>query len=293
MEKIVINEVMLNLFFKLKTKMDYKVMMVLLDKKCTEEESITSQLKISMKTLQKSLNRLMVLELIKRLRHKKNHHVYVTLNRRFFTAEYCQDCKYKHMSSDNKIILCGMEMPCLHDYERLIHGITKIMKDDYEEVGALDNLRGKIGKGGETKEDIGEWGYKDFTLFYVSQFKIHFPNAVEQTDMVSIRWNIKKLMKLVRDWVKNDRWRYVVKHWIARCMNLCEYNKVLINPTTLLEPFPLRKFLDGKGLKISSLEYCKTFDLFCSYAKDGGCELEKSNTSCDRELVERMKERYN
>lgn len=294
MDKIVIDKDILEILSRLKNKMDYRVIFMILEHKCIEEEKITAQLRISIKTLQKSLKRLIDLELVKRIRHKVKHDVYVVLNKKFFTASECFDCKYGYKNSERRVVLCSFqELKCANDYERICHGLWTIMQDDYEEVNALENLRGKIGKGGQTKDDINEWGYKDFVLFYIEQFKIHFPDAIEQTEMLSVRINIKKLMKLIREKVQNSKWRYVVKHYISKRINECLELKVLINPTMLLEPVSIRKFLEGKGSKISNLEYCKQHDIFCPYMKNEKCELDRSNTSCDDELVDRMKERYN
>ena len=58
MEKIVINKNIWDSLFKLKTKMDFKVILVVLYGKMVGEEKITSSLRISTKTLQKSLKRL-------------------------------------------------------------------------------------------------------------------------------------------------------------------------------------------------------------------------------------------
>lgn len=293
MDKIVIDKDILEILSRLKNKMDYRVIFMILEHKCIEEEKITAQLRISVKTLQKSLKRLIDLELVKRVRHKSRHDVYVMLNKKFFTASGCLDCKYASEGFLGTIACSLKDLKCLYDYERICHGLWNMMKNDYEEINALENLRGKIGKGGQTKDDINEWGYKDFSLFYTEQFKIHFPDAIEQTEMLSVRINIKKLMKLIREKVQNSKWRYVVKHYISKRMSECLELKTLINPSMLLEPVSIRKFLEGKGLKISNLEYCKQHDIFCPYMKNEKCELDRSNTSCDDELIERMKERYN
>jgi hypothetical protein len=292
--EIIINQEVWKILFRLKSKMDYRVMLIILFRKCTAEETITSELHISMKTLQKSLKRLIELELIKRMRHKENHDVLILLNNKFYTAGECGDCKYGSASVDKKYITCGLEkIRCLNSYERLCNGIWRMMRESYEEIGTLENLRGNIGKGGQKKDNINEWGYKDFVLFYTEQFKIHFPNAIEQIETLSIRLNVKKLMKLIREKVHESKWQYVVKHYISRKMNECKELKILINPSILMDPVSIRKFLEGKGYKIVSLEYCKIHNIFCSYVENSECRLEKSNTSCDNELVERMKERYN
>jgi hypothetical protein len=290
-EKIVINKNIWDLLFRLKTKMDFKVILIVLYGKMVGEEKITSSLRISMKTLQKSLKRLIDLGLVKRMRHKTDHNVRIIIDNRFYPSSECQDCKYSEIS---KFIICKLKGPdCLHDHERLSYGLWKLIKDEYEEINVLENLRGNIGKGGQTKENINDWGYKDFALFYIEQFKTHFPSAVEQTEMLSLRLNVKKLMKIVREKTHESKWRYIVKHFISKRMNECAESKVLINPTMLLDPASLRKFLEGKGYKIMTLDYCKQCDIFCSYMKNDECQLEKSNAKCDDELVERMKERYN
>lgn len=291
MEKIVINKNIWDLLFKLKTKMDFKVILVVLYGKMVEEEKITSSLRISTKTLQKSLKRLIDLGLIKRMRHKRDHNVRIIIDNKFYSTSECQDCKHSEIS---RFITCKLkDLDCLHDYERLSYGLWKLIKDEYEEINVLENLRGNIGKGGQIKENINDWGYKDFVLFYIEQFKAHFPSAVEQTEMLSLRLNVKKLMKIVREKTHESKWRYIVKHFISRRMNECVELKVLINPTMLLDPVSLRKFLEGKGYKIMTLDYCKQCDIFCSYMKSNQCQLEKSNARCDDELVERMKGRYN
>ena len=289
---IVIGSDMFDELLRLKTKMDIRIMLMILNFNMLDEETITSNLRISVKTLQKSLTRLIERGLVKRMRHKTNNSVRLIVSKRYNSIEPCNECKYSNI--DKGIYLCGLEkIKCLYDKYRIGHGICNLMKQEYEEINALENLRGNIGKGGQTKDDINEWSYKDFVLFYMEQFKIHFPDAIAQTEMLSIRLNMKKLMKLIREKVRESKWRYVVKHYISKRMNECVELKTLINPSMLLEPVSIRKFLDGKGCKIVDLKYCKFNNIFCSYMKDEKCELEKSNISCDKELVERMKERYN
>jgi len=274
--------------------MDFKVILVILKDKCIEETKIGSVLRISMKVLQKSLNRLIELGLIRRMRQKQTHLVNIILGNRFCDVEECVDCKYAHRDSSG-FYRCSIEKSiyCLHDYERLSHGIHRIMKETHEEIKALEDFKRKVGKGGVLKDDVDRWNFKDFIIFYLEQFKVHYPDAIAPTDKVFLRKSIKELYKTFKE-RSGNRWRYLMKHYISKTMSLCVEENIILNPNKLNDPIFVKGFLSSKGLKIMNLGYCNVYDILCSYAlRDGVCSLDKSNIECDSELIERMKERYN
>lgn len=279
---------------RLKTKIDGRIILMILNHKMIDEDVVTCKLKISMKILQKSLKRLIDFGLVKRIRHKVNHNIRLTLNQKFSPALNCVDCEY--CEKEKHVFLCMFNkriIKCVHDEERIRYGLHKLVKDEYEEIDAMENLRGSIGKGGEIKEDIKEWSHKDFTSFYLEQFKVHYPDAVVPNNKVNIRERIKELMKLFRSRT-GDRWKYVLKHYIAKTMSQHVQDKKIMNPSMLTDPLYVNDFLKNKGFKITNLSYCKQHNILCSYAlKDGNCNLDRSNMVCDESIVERMKERYN
>lgn len=263
------------------------------------ESDLCSTLIINKKDLDNVCSKLIRDNIITRLRSKKNGGIIYTLNKRFFDLEdLCANCKLLNIKKQNfgegKISVWACDRSndspiCCHDYIRSYYNVIKMLRIEYEKVGSVELLDRKFSK--KRFKYVDDWNQNDFISFFLNYYKEIYPTLM-QPSITDFRRKIKNTIKMFKNNVGRG-WRRLCKYYILNIVNCSKGDLFKISPE-LTSSISINRYLTEKSTKkLQGVEFCAIRSIYCSFYKNGKCELLASGVECTDMTLKKMKEKYN
>jgi hypothetical protein len=272
------------------TLRDYKIVFFLLKKICVSADTVKKVFKLSDKSFDKALIRLIQVNIIKKMRDRIE--VVLVISKRFFRISKCEKCKRCSVIEKDvagylhKFLECGNKR-CAYRTNMDVHNFHRILYKRYQVV--LENrVFNRKFAGKSSAKPIHQWGMNNFISFFLVYYKEKYPEVL-QPSVVDIRKDIIHILKVFRLHA-GEKWKILCKQYIIKVLD--ENGNLYDIKGKMWSSILISKFLKISQY-VAKLEKCPEENIFCSFFRNDECSIKKNNLECTGSIVRRMKKRYN